>query len=146
MSSETIVDLNPEVTYPPTTRSEVLSSIRDIVHRRTGVDLSGEMTVKVDPATDEVTISLCGVTLSDGGDIVPAKREYGWVGTVTIEMTVRGTVEAADEDEAEERAADILSYIDVNDDPELSDVNGDTIEVDDYSVIANGEVDRVSEV
>lgn len=88
------------------TRAEVLDTIRDIVHRRTGVDLSGEMTVQVDPATDEVTISLCGVTLSDGGDIVAGVSEYRVTAQYAVEVQV--TVEARNEQEARNEAQDIL--------------------------------------
>lgn len=94
-----------------TTRAEVLASIIDIVHRRTGVDLSGEVTVGLDPDTDEVTISLNGVTLSHGGDIIAAEREYEWTGSVTIEVTVSGTVTARSEEEAEEQAEELLHSI-----------------------------------
>lgn len=118
MSSETISGpwTVVEVTDTPkeapvetrSTRAEVLASIIDIVHRRTGVDLTGEVTVEVDALTDEVTIGLNGVTLSYGGDIIAAEREYEWTGTITVEVTVEGTVTARNKDEAAQEAEDLL--------------------------------------
>lgn len=148
MSSDAIIiDLNPEVTYPPTrsTRAEVLDAIRDIVHRRTGLDLSGEFIVNADDDED-VTITLCGARLSEGGDIIaPPKRQYQYSGTVTIEVAVGGFVEAANEEEAEELAEAILASIEVDSTPEVSSYEDDGLQVDDYSVSAYGEVSQVYE-
>jgi hypothetical protein len=148
MSSDIIVDLNPTVQYRPgrSTKAEVLEAIVEIVMRRTGVDLTGEFTVRLDPDTEEVTISMCGVTLDGMGDIAaPPKKEYHWNGTVTIEVRVNGIIEAASEEEAEEMAENILASIEADSTPEVSSCEGEG-EVDEYSVACYGEVTRVEEV
>jgi len=148
MSSDIIVDLNPEVQYRPgrSTKAEVLESIRDIVWRRTGVDLSGEFTVRLDPDTEEVTISMCGVTLDGMGDIAaPPKKEYHWNGTVTIEVRVNGIIEAANAEEAEEMAENILANLEADSTPEVSSCEGE-VEVDEYSVSCDAQLDGVDEV
>ena len=78
------------------------------------------------------------------GEVRTAKREYEWTGTVTIEVTVRGTVEAVDEDEADELAAAILGSVEVDSPPDVSSWQGD-MEVDEYSTSAYGEVADVKE-
>lgn len=87
------------------TRAEVLDAIRDIVHRRTGLDLSGEFIVKAD-ADGDVVITLCGARLSEGGDIIPGVREYRVTAQYAVEVQV--TVEAASEYEANNEARDLL--------------------------------------
>jgi hypothetical protein len=112
----TVVDITDTPKAAPvetrSTRAEVLESIISIVHRRTGVDLTGEVTVEFDADTDEVTISLCGVTLSDGGDIIAGEREFEWTGTINIEISVCGTVTARSEDEARDEAEEALHGFD----------------------------------
>ena len=112
----TVVDITDEPKAAPvetrSTRAEVLESIIGIVHRRTGVDLTGEVTVGFDADTDEVTISLCGVTLSDGGDIIAGEREFDWTGTINIVLSVSGTVTARGEDEARDDAEAALHGFD----------------------------------
>jgi len=143
----TIAEITDTPTAPEperSTRSEVLDSIRDIVHRRTGVDLTGEVGVRLDPDTEEVIISLCGVTLSDGGDIIaPPKKQYSYAGTVTIEVQVHGYVEAASDEEAEELAECILASVEADSTPEVSSYEDDGLEVDEYSTSAYGEVHSV---
>jgi hypothetical protein len=78
------------------------------------------------------------------GEVRTAKREYEWTGTVTIEVTVRGTVEAADDDEADELAAEILGSVELDNTPEVSSWQGE-ITVEDYSTSVYGEVGNVSE-
>jgi hypothetical protein len=78
------------------------------------------------------------------GEVAVALREYEWTGTVTIEVTVRGTVEAANDDEAADLAADILSGVEVDSPPDVSSWQGD-MEVDEYSTSAYGEVADVKE-
>ena len=102
----------PESAETRSTRAEVLESIIGIVHRRTGVDLTGEVTVGFDADTDEVTISLCGVTLSDDGDIISGEREFDWTGTINIVLSVCGTVTARGEDEARDEAEAALHGFD----------------------------------
>ena len=143
MSNWTIAEIIDEPKAETrSTRAEVLDAIRDIVHRRTGVDLTGEVGVRLDPNTEEVLISLCGVTLSDDGDIIAGEREYEFTGTVFIEVEVTGTITAKDEDEA--RDAINIALSEVGFDIEARDWSDLGIEVQDWTA-NDAHIDDVSE-
>lgn len=91
------------------TRAEVIDAVREIIHRRLGVDLSGPEAL-VGLLDNDAVVRLPGVTLNDARtDLVAAEREYEWTGTVTVEVTVEGTVTAQNRVEAAQEARELLS-------------------------------------
>lgn len=124
------------------TRAEVLDTIGDIVHRRTGVDLTGRRGVSHDEQA--VYIRLGGLTLSDDGDIIAAEREYTYEATVLVEVAVSGTVRARNDEDARQEAIDLTTSIQA-DTIELSNYNGDDLVVETFDVYETT-LDTVSEV
>lgn len=120
-------------------RAEVLASIRSIVHRRLGVDLTGEFTVDTDPENGDARITMTGLTVDGSGDFVSAEREYEWTGTISITVQVSGTVTARSEDEAEDLARDAMR------DVEVGSVEVDGAEASDWDLY-DYDFDGVSEV
>lgn len=146
MSEWTVIDLTPatpatepEPEAEPSVKVAMLKALSDIAMRRLGVDLTGEFTVDTDPDNGDARITMTGLTLGDGGDLVPSEREYEWTGNLTVTVQVSGTVTARSEDEADELALEALR------DVEVRFVEVDGAEDSDWD-LCDYDLDEVSEV
>lgn len=92
---------------------------------------------------DDLRLVLPGMTLTSGGDIAVKSREYEWSGTVTIEVSVQGTVTARDDDDADGQVEAIMRALTI-DEVELS-AGLDEVEVQGYYQ-SDSSVDDIDEV
>jgi hypothetical protein len=136
MSAWTITDLTPAAPAALerlTAKQDLLNGLRDWQQRH-GFPVDGAIFGTDDDG--DLTLVLTGLTLEDG-DIVPNEREYEYTATITLEVTVRGSVTARNEDDARELAFDEVNGIDW-------DINAYSVTVIDWTG-TDAEVSEVSE-
>lgn len=104
----TVTDITPaQPAATPEPAPERLTARQDLVRvlngwaGRNGLPFDGAVVGTDDD--EDLTVTLPGLTLEDD-DIVPNEREYGYTATILVEVTVRGSVTARDEDAATEEA------------------------------------------
>ena len=102
MSEYTITDLTPAEAKPErlTARADLTKVLTEWANRN-GLP-AGDIEMETD-SEDALTIVLPDLTM-EGDDIVPNERDYEYTATILVEVTVRGSVTARNEDTATEEA------------------------------------------